>query len=69
MTDRIDRKAVYTIIEREGKKPQWVRIGIAFVNRDASLTVHLDAYPVNGKLHIREFSTRDESPSAGADDR
>ena len=49
-------KAVYTIVERQGaeKKSYWVRIGSAFVNKDQSLNVKLDAMPVNGALHIRE---------------
>ncbi len=55
-------KPVYTIADRgEGQKEFWCRIGIAFVNRDGSLTVKLDAMPVNGKLHIR-----DENPYAAA---
>ena len=49
-------KAVYTIVERQGSnKKYWVRIGSAFVNRDQSLNVKLDAVPVNGTIHIREI--------------
>ena len=49
------RKDVFTVIERPGaKKSFWVRIGTAFVNRDDSLTVKLDAFPVNGTLNIRD---------------
>lgn len=48
-------KEVFTIVQRKGRdKGQWVRIGAAFENRDGSLTVKLDALPVNGELHIRE---------------
>ena len=49
-------KIVYTIVERPhtGKK-FWVRVGAAFVNRDGSLNVHLDAMPVNGELQIRDY--------------
>ena len=49
-----NRKNVYTIIEKEGRKPFWMRIGSAFVNRDGSLNVRLAALPVDGKLHIRD---------------
>ena len=57
-------KAVYTIIERQGQteKKIWLRVGTAFVNRDQSMNVHLDASPTNGTLHIRDyepFSDRD----------
>ena len=49
-------KLAYTIVERErdGRK-FWVRVGVAFVNRDGSLHVRLDAMPVNGQLHIRDY--------------
>jgi hypothetical protein len=48
-------KAVYTIVDRPGNdKKFWIRIGTAFVNRDQSLTVRLDASPTNGQLHIRD---------------
>ena len=47
------RLAVYTIIETD-EGSFWREIGGAFVNRDDSLNVFLDAFPVNGRLHIRE---------------
>jgi hypothetical protein len=52
---------VYTIVERGPERRHWLRIGIAFVNRDGSLNVRLDAIPANGQLHIREAPLRDES--------
>jgi len=50
-------KDVYTIIEgknRDTKKNIWIRIGIAFENRDGSLNVKLNALPINGTLQIRD---------------
>jgi hypothetical protein len=48
-------KEVFTIVERPGyAKKVWLRIGTAFVNRDQSLTVKLDAMPSNSQLHIRD---------------
>lgn len=53
-------KCVYQIIEHEKlKKPVWRRIGTAFLNRDESLNIEIDAMPVNGKLHVRDFLPRD----------
>ena len=52
-------KAVYTIIDRGRGRRVWLRIGVAFVNRDQSLNVRLDAVPVNGQLHIRDVPPRD----------
>jgi hypothetical protein len=52
-------KAVYTIVETPGRngnpdRKLWLRLGMAFVNRDGSLNVKLDAVPTNGTLHIRD---------------
>ena len=55
-------KAVYTVIER-GSRSHWLRVGVAFVNRDGSLNVKLDALPVNGTLHIRDADPKDGEPA------
>lgn len=44
---------VFTIIERENARPFWVRVGVAFRNKDGSLNLYLDALPVNGRLNVR----------------
>jgi hypothetical protein len=55
------RKAVYTIIDgTEGRKSRWVRIGVAFENRDGSWNIMLDALPVTGKLQVRDFPASKE---------
>jgi hypothetical protein len=46
-------KPVYTIVERNERK-WWTRVGTAFTNRDGSVTVKLDASPINGELQIRD---------------
>ena len=46
-------KSVYAVIER-GPKKHWLRVGMAFVNRDGSLNVRLDAMPLSGQLQIRD---------------
>ena len=57
-------KDVFTIIEKEGwDKPVWCKIGAAFDNRDGSLTLFLDALPVNGKLHVRERKVKQGTAS------
>jgi hypothetical protein len=61
-------KAVYTIIEKPGDKPFWLRIGWAHVNRDGSYNIHLDATPINGKLQVRDYTPReqrDDGPFGG----
>jgi hypothetical protein len=46
------RRHVFSIVERQGKS-YWIKIGAAFVNRDGSETVLLDAWPIGGKIQIR----------------
>jgi hypothetical protein len=55
-----NRKDVYNIIEKDGQKPFWLKIGTAFVNKDESLNVYLNALPINGELNIREPKTASE---------
>ena len=52
-------QAVYTVVPKNDGKDLWLRVGSAFPNRDGSLSVLLDAIPVNGRLHIREYTPRD----------
>lgn len=62
-------KAVYTIVERPGDKSFWVRIGSAFLNRDGSWNLKLDALPLNGSLQMRDpFPPRDERSEPEARD-
>jgi hypothetical protein len=52
---------VYTIIEKQGmEKCFWIKVGACFTNRDGSFNVFLDALPVNGKLHIRPRTEKEE---------
>lgn len=51
----VEMKDVFVITPREGEdKAVWTRIGVAFINRDKSLNVILDAVPLSGRLQIRE---------------
>ena len=69
--DKAKMKIVYAITSREAKlvkgvpstpaKPFWNRVGIAFVNSDGSLNVKLEALPVSGELHIRDYTPRREA--------
>jgi hypothetical protein len=59
-------KIVYTITER-GEKSYWTRIGVAYVNRDGSLNVKLEAMPVNGTMQVRDWTPREDH--VGPDDR
>jgi hypothetical protein len=52
-------KKVLCPLKRPSGKTHWMRVGTAFDNRDGSINVYLDAYPQNGKLHIREMEESD----------
>ncbi len=53
------RKKVLCPIEKEGKKTYWMQVGNAWINNDGSLSVWLNAYPMNGKLQIRDLDAKD----------
>jgi hypothetical protein len=60
--DQSKMKVVYVITKR-GERSFWNRIGVAFVNRDGSLNVKLEAMPVAGECQIRDYVPREESLS------
>ena len=66
MKETMTIKDVYTVSDREGdQKNRWTRIGVGFVNRDDSINVVLDAYPVNGRLHIRNRENKNSKYQKG----
>jgi hypothetical protein len=49
-------KDVFAIYESKAdtrERSRWVRVGVAFDNRDGSINVLLDAIPLSGRLQIR----------------
>lgn len=50
---RSTSKVVYAITERN-EKSFWTRVGVAYVNKDGSITCRLDALPVSGTLQVRD---------------
>jgi hypothetical protein len=59
-------KVVWTVVDRGPGKSFWTRVGVGFVNRDGSLTLRLDAVPINGTLQVREWEAHDRR-AEGAD--
>lgn len=55
---------VLSPVEGKNGKTFWMRIGSAFINRDGSTNVYLNAYPTSGKLHIRALDERDRATSS-----
>lgn len=62
--DSSKMKIVYVITERGGRS-FWNRCGVAFVNSDGSLNVKLEAIPINGEVHIRDYVPREETTPPG----
>jgi hypothetical protein len=58
-TSARERLAVYTVIQTPEGDEIRLRIGSGQRNDDTSLTVQLDAIPINGKLEIRRYQPRD----------
>ena len=56
--DSSKMKIAYVVTERNGKS-FWNRIGVAFVNSDGSLNVKLEAVPISGEIHIRDYTPRE----------
>ena len=54
MADKKPSRYAYTVIELgKGKKDFWQRIGSAWLNKDGSITVKLNALPLNGTLVLQ----------------
>lgn len=49
-----EKLAVFSIRNTEQAGTVWTRVGSAFVNKDDSLNVYLDALPMDGVLHCRK---------------
>ncbi len=60
--DKRNTLDVFTILPpyKEGGKSRWLRIGSAWVNRDRSMNIKLDALPLNGELQIRKHVARED---------
>lgn len=50
------RLVVYAIPEaKDGEKAYWPKLGVAYTNRDGSITIVLDGLPINtNRLQVRE---------------
>lgn len=53
-------RIVYALTPGHRGGTRWLRVGVAFVNRDGSENVYLDAVPLSGKLQIREEDPKGE---------
>lgn len=55
MDDKSPRMSnVYTTSGDHADKTLWIRVGMAWRNKDGSYSLKLDALPINGKLLIEK---------------
>lgn len=62
MKNAKNQKAVYTVIDRNGR-PHLLKLGVGHVNEDGSIDLELDAIPTNGKLHVRDVAPSEHRPT------
>jgi hypothetical protein len=62
-----DRLDALVVKERNDKK-YFTKVGSVFVNKDSSLSVKLDALPMDGELYCR-LPSEDERPRGGGQNR
>ena len=63
----LDALAVTEYTDASGEvQTRWRQIGVAFKNRDGSLTIKLDAVPLSGKMQIRKRKPKEEKPPPAA---
>jgi len=43
----------YTVYEADIGNTKWIEIGVAFQNNEETITIKLNALPVNGKIILR----------------
>jgi hypothetical protein len=68
-TAKRERLDVLCPIERKNGGTYWLRLGVAFENRDGSISVYLDALPANGRLQIREPRGQNEGADQAEPER
>ena len=57
----------YNVIEKPGLTNRiWMRVGIAWLNRDGSINVVLDALPLGGRIQLREDDRERRAEPRGA---
>lgn len=64
MSEQKKRFNVVCPVDRKDGKTSWLKVGVGFTNRDNSINMILDAYPVNQRLQLRDA---DEEPRFAGD--
>lgn len=62
-----ESKKVLCPVENPNGKTWWMRVGRAYINKDGSTNVYLEAFPANKKLQIRDWDEDDRKRQASLD--
>jgi len=54
-------KVLCPVKNAKTEKTHWMRMGVAYPNRDGSTNVYLDTLPLNGRLQIRAWDDDDKA--------
>ena len=58
----------YSVIRREGQDDFWLNVGLAFPHKDGKgFNIVLQAFPLDGKIVLREPSEDHEEDHSGGD--
>jgi hypothetical protein len=64
-TKNLPSHTVFHVRDRGAdKKAHWTEVGVAFTNKDGSLSVKLNCVPVDGQLQVRAYKPREENTEA-----
>ena len=65
-SNRWDVMSIREYTDRAGvQKTNWTKIGVAFTNKNGSINVQLDAFPIDGKLQLQVPLTPEEKERMG----
>ena len=57
--DTTKGKKVMVLNEKSDGKTHWFKIGHAYLNRDGSTNIYLDALPASMKMQLRDYDEKD----------
>ena len=60
------KKVLCPVSSSKDGKTYWLRLGMAYVNKDNSINLYLDGLPVNGRLQVRDWDEPRRDAATGA---
>lgn len=65
---RFDAMMVEEYVDNQGQgRSKWTKVGAAFTNKDGSIGVQLNAFPINGKVILQIPMTKEEREAKWGD--